>query len=114
MFKGGGGGGGVGFTPDFCENTILPKIFKIFGVLANKFFCRAQHKIPLNKISSKFSCIAILKISCKNIENGGGVGQNVKSIFAKSRTEILAILWIVGGFYGIKWLNWMQFSGDFL
>ena len=67
MFKGGGGGGGggwVGFTPDFCENTILPKIFKIFGVLVN---------------NKKF---------------GGGVGKNVKSIFAKLRTEILAILWI--------------------
>ena len=71
----------------------------------------AQLKIPLNKIRAKFSFLAILKISCKNIENGGGVGKNVKSIFAKSRTEIMAILWIFGGFYGIKWLNWMQFSG---
>ena len=35
----------------------------------------------------------------------------MKSIFAKSQTEILAILWIFGGFYGIKWLNWMQFNG---
>ena len=35
----------------------------------------------------------ILKISRKNIENSEGVGKNVKSIFAKSRTEILAILW---------------------
>ena len=44
------------------------------------------------------------------MRNGEGVGKNVKSIFAKSRTEILAILWIFGSFYGIKWLNWMQFS----
>ena len=82
----------------------MPKIFKIFGVLANKINLEAQLKIPLSKISEKISFLATLKISCKNIENGGRVEK-------KPRTEILAILWIFGGFYGIKWLNWMQFSG---
>ena len=48
----------------------------------------------------------------QNIENCGGLGKNVKSIFAKSLTEILAILWIFGSFYGIKWLNWKHFSID--
>ena len=45
-----------------------------------------------HKISAKFSYLVILKISCKNIEKSGGVGKILKSIFAKSRTEILAIL----------------------
>ena len=44
------------------------------------------------------------------LKNGGGIGKNVKSIYSKSRTDILAILWIFGGFYGIKWLNWMQYK----
>ena len=44
------------------------------------------------------------------MKNGGGVGKNVKSIYAKSRTEILAILWSFGSFHGIKLLNSMQFS----
>ena len=74
------------------------KVAKTFGGL---------NQNSVNKTSAKLSYLAILKISCKNIENDGGVGKNVKSIFAKSRTEILAILWIFGGFYGIKWLNWM-------
>ena len=49
-------------------------------------------------------------VSWKNIENVGEVGKSVKTIFEKSLTEILAILWIFGGFYGIKQLNWIQFS----
>ena len=80
----------------------MPKIFKIFWRFGQQMFLEAQLKIPINRISAKFSFLAILKISCKNIENGGGVGTNVKSIFAKSRTEILPILWIFGGFYRIK------------
>ena len=64
-------------------------------------------KIPLPKMSAKLSFLAILKISCKILKNGGGVGKKVMFIFKKSRTEILAIF---GSFYGIKWLNWKQFS----
>ena len=63
-----------------------------------------------SNICTKFSFLAILKISCKNIEKCGGVGKNVKTIFAKLRTQILTILWSFGGFYGTKWLNLMQFS----
>ena len=47
--------------------------------LAPKFF-GGLNQNSANKISAKFSFLVILKISCK------------KSIFAKSRTEILAIL----------------------
>ena len=90
----------------FCHKSLR---FLAFWPTTKNF--DAYFKTPLNEISAKFSFLAILKISCKNIENGGGVGKHVKSIFAISRTEILAILWIFGGFYGIKWLNWMQFSG---
>ena len=81
MFQGvgGGGGGGVGSPLIFCENTILPKILKIFGQQQN---LEAQLKIPLNKISAKFSFLATLKISCKNIENGG-VGKKCKVHFRK-------------------------------
>ena len=39
------------FTPDFCENTILSKIFKIFGVLANNKNLEAQLKILLRERS---------------------------------------------------------------
>ena len=55
-----------------------------------------------NKISGKSSYLAILKISCKKLKNGGGVGKNVKSIFAKSRTETLAILGIFKGYLELE------------
>ena len=53
-----------------------------------------------------------LSSDCENFmhKNVEIVGKNIKSIFSKSRTEILAFLWIFGGFYDIKWLNLMQFS----
>ena len=38
-----------------------------------------------SNISAKLSFLVTLKISCKILKNGGGVGKNVKSIFAKSR-----------------------------
>ena len=104
MFK----GGGLGSPLIFVRTKFCQRFLAFWPTTKN---LEAQLKIPLNKISAKFSFLAFLKISCKNIENGEGVGKNVKSIFTKSRTEILAILWIFGGFYGIKWLNWTQFSG---
>ena len=38
----------------------------------------------------------------KILKNGGGVGKNVKSIFAKSRTETLAILGIFKGYLELE------------
>ena len=73
-----------------------PKSFwvpKIFGDL---------NQNSVNKISAKSSYLAILKIACKILKNGGGVGKNVKSIFAKSRTEILAILGIFEGYLELE------------
>ena len=90
MFK----GGGLGSPQIFVRTQFCQKSLTFLAFWPTTKHLEVQLKILLNKISAKFSFLAILKISCKNIENGGGVGKNVKSIFAKSRTEILAILWI--------------------
>ena len=47
----------------------------------------------------------------EQIEASGAVDMTVKQASVqKSRTEILAILLLFGGFYCIKWLNWKLFS----
>ena len=80
MLKGGGLGSPLIFVrTQFCQKSL--RFLAFWPTLKN---LEAQLKIPLNEISAKFSFLAILKISCKNIENGGGVGKNVKSIFAKN------------------------------
>ena len=60
----------------------LLKIHKIVNI-SIRDFARNGLKIPLAKISAKFSFLAVLKISCKILKNGGGVGKIVKSIFRK-------------------------------
>ena len=63
---------GGGFTPDFCENTILSPKF-IGGLNQNSAY----------KISARFSYLVILNISCKNIEKWRSSRKKFKVHFRK-------------------------------
>ena len=87
-------------------------LLRHFSIFSHEIFRRQKRQKffgglnlnSVNKISAKSSYLAILKISCKNIEKWRRSRKKCKVHFRKiARTETLAILGIFEGYLGGKW-----------